>query len=316
MLKYFIVETKDRITNEDHFKLRTLYSPVIGKDAIFIYETLIDFYTIKQKNNLYSNTSDLVAILLMTLPNILEELKKLEAVGLVRTFIDSSENTSVYSLIRPLDIIRFRKNAFLFNQFIKKVGIEFFEKIAKSLEEPQIIKDELLEVTAKFQDVYSIDMMIEEKHDNFSNNTIEIPLGLQVSKDDAHSKLTPAQYILFLTKVKVTSNQLNTINAIQAFGFDAKAINVLIDYSFDKNDGKIVANYIHKIARDLYKRGITIDTQIKKEFQSLKNKHKTIDMFSLKKADIIRDDKNISESKKENNQETNYEELGIEDLEW
>lgn len=321
MSKYFIVETKEKISEDDYFKLRTLYAPVIGKSAIFIYETLMDFYKIKAKNKLYSNMTDLVSLLLMSQPQIFEELKKLEAVGLLRTFIDSSENTSIFSLLRPLDVIRFRKNSFLFNQFKKRVGTDFFEKITNTLEEPQVVKDELMEVTAKFQDVFDIDMMLQENKEHVIENTLEIPLGIQMTREKAFATLTPAQYINYLTKEKVTSTQLNALNTVSAFGFDNKATNTLIDYSHERNDGKIISNYILKIARDLFKRGITIDYQIKKELQSIKRKPKTIDLFSLTKKDINTNDYNISEganSLKGNssNQNNEYEEWGMEDVEW
>lgn len=260
---YFITEKKQEILHDDFVSLRSLYTPVIGKEAVFLYTLLNDYHFINKRSMDYIPFADLAKTMGMTETALLVERKKLEAVGLIRTFEKADNEHFIIRLNKPLSPVMFRKNSLLYKEAVKKVGDLIIERVEFAIKEREYKKDEFKEVTTKFQDIFSLQPKIDQ------SNTLEMALPANQTKEDAINGLTFAQFIFFITGKKISPSQLSVISAIQNLGLSDKSINIIVDYSFNKN-GRVVSNHIKAIAEDLIQKGITSSATIFKELNFIK----------------------------------------------
>ena len=83
----YIVVNKSIITNEDRTILTMLYQPLIGPLPIMLYLSLwSDLDKIEIMSTEYTH-HHLITNMQMTLKEIVDSRKKLEAIGLLKTFI-------------------------------------------------------------------------------------------------------------------------------------------------------------------------------------------------------------------------------------
>lgn len=265
---YFITEKKQEIMLQDLISLRSLYTPVIGKEAVFLYTLLNDYHFINRSSMEYIPFVDLATTMQTTESALLLERKKLEAVGLIRTYEKADNKHLIIKINKPLSPSMFRKNSLLYKEAVKKVGDLIIERVEFAIKENEFSKDEFKEVTTKFQDIFSLNI----KED--ITNTLEMALPSNQTKEEAIAGLTFAQFVFFLTGQKISPSQLSVISAIQNLGLSNKSINLIIDYSFNKNN-RIVANHIKAIAEDLVQKGITSSSKIYKELNFIKKSIQT-----------------------------------------
>lgn len=163
-----------------------------------------------------------------------------------------------------------------------------FERIEFSTKEKELSKDDFAEVSIKYQDMFEMDLPKKEK----IQSTLEMNIPSVKSKEEAISGLTSAQFVHFLTGVKVSPTQLATINQIQNYGFSSKSINLVIDYSYEVN-GSIVSAHIKKIAQDMITKDIKDASSVEAELDAARASRKSL--IKAEKA-IVLDDVNSSEN--------------------
>lgn len=264
MQKLFIIEKRETVTLKDGLYLRNLYQPLIGNQATMLYELFLDYYYLNKAYKSYFNLYDLALVLGVSQQEIINDQHKLEAVGLIRTFVKNDSKHFIINLNRPLNIDKFTKNPLLYKALISKIGDEMFERVAFAFKKPRYDKSDFNEITTKFQDVFSVNDI-----NNSTNNTVAISLPTNISKDDAIKSLTPTQFINYLTKSVPSPSLLRNIHEIQQMGFASYSINLIIDYSFTVND-KIINNHIKKIAKNLYDKDLIGFEIIKRDLESAK----------------------------------------------
>ena len=133
----------------DLASLTDFYLPLVGSDAFSVYLCLSRIATTTFVH------SDLVGFVDLTLGQIENAIRKLEAVGLVHTFFQNEGNTRlfVYCLYAPLHAKEFAEDIMLSGTLKGKIGIETFTKLFsryQGIETP----DDLEEVTASFPEVF------------------------------------------------------------------------------------------------------------------------------------------------------------------
>lgn len=261
----FTTELKSHLTDKDFLSLRTLYTPVIGKDAVMLYSLLFDYYNLSKDSNTFYEFNDLAITLGMTEDQLIIERKKLEAVGLIRTFEKADNVHNIIRINQPLAPAQFRNNSLLFKSAIAKIGELMFERIEFSTKTKELSKDDYSEVTTKYQDMFEI---VETRVAEISN-TLEMALPTVKSKEEAINGLTSTQFVFFLTGAKVSPSQLSNFQQIQNAGLSSKSLNLIIDYSFEINN-KIVTNHIRKIAEDLLTKDLKDASSIEKELLAAK----------------------------------------------
>jgi replication initiation and membrane attachment protein len=152
----------------------------------------------------------------------------------------------------------------LYKKLISKVGEQLFEKIHFNFKIPILLKDEYKDITLKYQEVFDIENNFNE------NNTLETPLYNYDSIEEAIQKLNSLQFINYLTEKKPSPSQINMINRINIQNFNHFSLNLILNYSFEKN-GKIVNAFVEKIANDFISRNIFSFEEVEKELENAKN---------------------------------------------
>ena len=248
----FITECKDKLNKQDLLFLRNLYTTIIGRDAILLYQILIDYdYINSEKGTSFFELKDLENTLLMSSEAVVNAKVKLEAVGLIRTFENQDSNKLIFIINKPLNPVNFRNNSILYNKLINGIGDELFERIEFSTKTKKFSKENFKETTSKFQDIFEIETIKEDSN----VNTLEINLPAIKDKESAVKGLNSFQFISYVTSDKINESHLLMVQSIMRMGFCSQSINLIINYSFDKNK-KIVLNHIKKIAEDMFKKNI------------------------------------------------------------
>ena len=151
----FTVINKTIIQNSDRTVLMMLYQPIIGSDAISLYYTLCTYL---DKMEIMSDTwthHHLMTNMQMRLDLIIEAREKLEAVGLLKTYLKKGEmNQFIYEIYSPLSAKEFFDNPLLSTVLCNNLGDAEYQRAVEYFKLPKIDLDLYEDITCKFQDVY------------------------------------------------------------------------------------------------------------------------------------------------------------------
>ena len=132
----YIVKNATILKNEDHDILIRLYEPVIGSTAVSLYFTLwsnLDTAEIVSTEYTHHN---LMAMKRLKLEDLLEAREKLEAIGLLKTYVkDGSVNSYIYELYSPLDPKEFIENPILSVTLQSNIGKHVYNFIKTAFKE-------------------------------------------------------------------------------------------------------------------------------------------------------------------------------------
>lgn len=274
----FTTEIKHNPNQNNDIALRTLYMPIIGVIPATLYSLLKDFHAMNKESRTYDPISSLIDALQISISELEVALRKLEAVGLLRTFLRTDETKCIFMINEPLNPESFRKNSFLYKQAIEKIGEIAFEKVEFATKQVSLSKDDFAEVTAKYQDIFTFET---QKEVSKTSSTQEIPLIKFESVEEAINGLNCFQFMRFLTNELVSPTQQATLQRIMQLGFANPSINLIINYVFNVN-GKIVSAHIETIANDLASKKVKGFEEVKIELNSAqKSKQSSISTFEL-----------------------------------
>ncbi|MGL4343453.1 MAG: DnaD domain protein [Metamycoplasmataceae bacterium] len=256
----FFIEKNENICENYLLNFRRLYLPILGSNSYALYSYFYDL--LSSKNTLYNsfNLEDMSKSLFLEPEDVLVAKKRLEAAGLIKSFINIENNKNIISFLKPLNFSKFNQNKFLKRELIKKIGELRFEKLYLENKSKLNSKDGYLEDTIKFSDVFSIEI-----DDNFSEKTTsEINLPVNLSLEKAIEELSSIHFIKYIFQKTANIAEINLINYCASLGFSDKSINLFLNYSFLKND-KLVINFIKKIAQDFFERDLLLSKEIEYE---------------------------------------------------
>lgn len=158
----FLVVNKIELFPEDLQVLIKLYQPLIGATAISLYQTLIEDF------DAYAMISDAQAIGVLqqqidcSLLKLFDSLHKLEAVGLVKTYLSDTVvgKTILFRLLKVPQAKEFFATPLLSSLLREKIGVANFQNIShyfakKSRDKEKEIKD-AQEVSASFFEVFRL----------------------------------------------------------------------------------------------------------------------------------------------------------------
>ncbi len=174
----YIVVNKTVLHEEDRRLLTMLYQPIIGYMAVSLYFTLVD----DLENN--STSSDLthhhlMSIMQLRLEDILTAREKLEAVGLLKTYLKKgSVNNYVYLIYSPISANEFFNHPILNIVLYNNIGKKEYDKRQELFKIPKIRLTEYLDISHKFNEVFkSSTLKPFEVIENIEKKTeAEIPL--------------------------------------------------------------------------------------------------------------------------------------------
>ena len=284
----FITELKQQINEKHKLALRNLYLPILGMEPIILYQLLIDYNEMNQGKKAYYEWKDIAKTSRMSIIELDIAKKKLEAVGLLRTFVSPDEIHHIFTINPPLLANEFKNNSLLYREAVKQIGDLLFERTYFATQEIRIAKDEFAESTAKYHDVFDANVQQQQ-------NTLDMPKVNFENKDDAVKGLTSSQFINYITNNRVSPTQLSMIQRVQNAGLSSWSLNEIIDYTFVV-EGKIVSNYIESIANDLINKNITDPKDIRLELHNAKENSERLSSSTTSKEEKVEDTVSTTDS--------------------
>jgi len=215
----YIVKNNTILNNEDRNFLIALYQPIIGSLSINLYFTLwsnLDDSLIMGREFTHHH---LMMSMGIKLEDILESREKLEAIGLLKTYLKKgSINSYVYELYSPLNAYEFFSNPILMNVLISYIGKREVKKLIKEFSIPKMDLSSYEDVTSSFNEIFKI-----SKELDFNENIVNIRKVNKVdmilnSKNDLNSVLSliPEEIL----NIKTITNETKELIYKLAFVYD------------------------------------------------------------------------------------------------
>ena len=152
----YTVINKTVLDSNDHKILTMLYQPIIGYQAVSLYESLKDDL---DKQGIISEEfthHHLMSTMQLSLPEIVIAREKLEGIGLLKTYLkEENTNNYVYLLYSPLTYEEVFNHPILNIVLYNNVGKQEYDKLVNYFKVPKINLRGYVDVTKSFDDVYS-----------------------------------------------------------------------------------------------------------------------------------------------------------------
>ncbi|MDM5315611.1 DnaD domain protein [Fictibacillus sp. b24] len=150
----YSVQCKGVLHEGDHKVLTMLYQPLIGAFAHSLYMTLWCEANMDRQAQKHQH---LMNVTQFSLKDILSGRKKLEAIGLLKTYKRDGESSReyLYELQQPLSPNAFFTDGFLSIYLFNRLGKAKFTEVRESFYIPQLDVSGFKDVTASFSDVFT-----------------------------------------------------------------------------------------------------------------------------------------------------------------
>lgn len=151
----YIVVNKSIITNEDRSILTMLYQPIIGPLSVMLYFSLwSDLDKTESKSEEYTH-HHLITSMQTSPREILNARKKLEAIGLLKTFCkEDSINNYIYQLYSPIKANDFFNHPILNVILYNNIGKKEYEQLKEYFKTPRISTTNYQDITSSFTSVF------------------------------------------------------------------------------------------------------------------------------------------------------------------
>ena len=177
----YTVVNKSIINDEDRIILTMLYQPIIGPLPIMLYFSLwSDLDKMEIMSTEYTH-HHLITNMQISLKEIIEARQKLEAIGLLKTFVKEDViNNYIYQLYSPIKANDFFNHPILNVVLYNNLGKKEYEKLKNYFRTPRIITTSYTDITASFTDIFhsvpltSIDLLNDDiRKKNIQNLNID-----------------------------------------------------------------------------------------------------------------------------------------------
>lgn len=158
----YIVKNATILNNESRLILIKLYQPIIGTVAINLYFTLWSNLDTSQIISTEYTHHNLMALMRIKLEDILEAREKLEAIGLLKTYLKKGNiNNYIYELYSPLDPDEFIDNPILATALLSNIGKNEYEKTLAIFKVPTFDLDGYEDISASFSETFEVNDSLE-----------------------------------------------------------------------------------------------------------------------------------------------------------
>ncbi len=247
----YIVVNKTILTLEDRKKITMLYQPIIGHNAVSLYFTLIDDLEKREFMSSELTHHHLVSTMQLKLNDIIIAREKLEAVGLLKTYVkEENVNNYVYLLYSPLSVSDFFAHPILSVVLYNNLGKKEFDKLINYFKVPKINLKDYKDITASFSSVFTItsgNIMID------NDNVIKKNIGtINVDEKIDFDLLISSIPKSLINEKCFTDETKNLINSL-AFTYNIDDLNMqgLVRNSLNEK-GLIDKNALIESARNFY----------------------------------------------------------------
>ena len=151
----YVVINKTILHDEDRKILTDLYLPIIGADAVMLYFCLWSSLDNSQIVSKDFSHQKLVSSLRMTINEIYDNRSKLEAIGLIKTFVKEGEvNNYIYELYSPASATEFLSHPILNIVLYSNIGKIEYDNLVKAYKLPRFNTSNYNDITKSFNDVF------------------------------------------------------------------------------------------------------------------------------------------------------------------
>ncbi len=249
----FVVVNRTILNESDRKIISMLYQPIIGSMAVSLYYTL---WADLDKTELLSaeyTHHHLMTSLRIKMDSIVTARKKLEAVGLLKTFVKKGNvNNYVYEMFSPISANEFFNHPILNIVLYNNVGKKEYESLLKYFKVPRINLSAYEELTSTFDSVF--ESVPASSYDNL-NEDLRVNKTGEIKIDNAFDfdlliSLVPNGVITnktFSKEVKELINNLSFVYNMDANDMKAPILNSI------KENGLIDKILLRKNVRNYYK---------------------------------------------------------------
>ena len=153
----FVVVNKTVLNDQDRKILTMLYQPIIGSNSISLFFTLWSYLDKIELMSIECTHHHLMMSMRNRLEEIIEAREKLEAIGLIRTYIKKDNiNNYIYELYSPLNPYEFLNNPILSVSLYNNVGKVEYEKLKEYFKIPRFNLRDYEDISCNFSDVFEV----------------------------------------------------------------------------------------------------------------------------------------------------------------
>ncbi len=247
----YTVINKTVITDKDQKVLTMLYQPIIGYTATSLYATFLDDLDKQEVMSDDLTHHHLMATMQLKLEDILIAREKLEAVGLIKTYLKKDNiNQYVYLLFSPLSAHEFFNHPILNIVLYNNLGKKEYEKVLNYFKVPRINLKDFEDITSSFDDVFSsVRGTIMEMNEDITkrdSNNILIHKGIDFSLIISSIPEDQIQDKCFSDEVRELINNLSFIYGLSTLDMQGIIRNCI------NEKGLIDKTLLRKSCRDYY----------------------------------------------------------------
>ena len=247
----YTVINKTIIDNNDRKIISMLYQPIIGYTATSLYFTLIDDLDKLEIMSDDLTHHHLMSTMQLGLEVILEARKKLEAVGLLKTYFKKTTiNHFVYLLYSPISANEFFNHPILNIVLYNNLGKTEYDKLIEYYKIPKINLKDYQDITSSFDSVFKSypGRTLEINEDIVKNNSNE----LLINKSVDFSFIVSSIPTNMMNDKCFTDDVKYLINALSfTYNIDDNTMSSLIRDSLNEK-GLIDKNALRRNARNYY----------------------------------------------------------------
>lgn len=182
----YVVINKTVIHNEDLKIISMLYQPIIGYSAVSLYYTLLDDLDKKEMMSEDFTHHHLMSVMQLKLADIVIAREKLEAVGLLKTYLKKDHvNHYAYLLFSPMSVSEFLNHPILNVVLYHNLGKKEYDRIVDYFKIPRVNLKDFEDITSKFDEVFSAvsGNLLPENEDIIEKSTNPINVQSRIDFD-------------------------------------------------------------------------------------------------------------------------------------
>lgn len=249
----FVVVNRTILNEQDRKIISMLYQPIIGSIATSLYYTLwADLDKTELLSSEYTH-HHLMTSLRVKLDAIVTARKKLEAIGLLKTFVkQGTSNSYVYEMFSPISASEFFNHPILNIVLYNNIGKKEYENVLKYFKVPRINISSYEEITSSFDEVFesvpgtlynnlNADLRINKTGEIKIDNSFDFDLLISSVPGGIITNKT------FSREVKELINNLSYIYNLDALEMKSSILNSI------KENGLVDKTLLRKNVRNYYK---------------------------------------------------------------
>ncbi|MBE6149142.1 MAG: hypothetical protein E7170_00275 [Firmicutes bacterium] len=249
-LDNFVVINKSILNENDHLNLILLYQPIIGSLAIGLYLTLWGYLDKNKINSKGNSHNDLVLNMQTKLDDIKESREKLEAIGLIKTYLKKGEvNNYIYELYSPLSAHEFLNNPILNTALYNNLSKLEYKRIVENYTLPKMELNGYIDISCSFKEVFNFVSTAKQENKNIKKaNHLDLSFEPNIEFNEMLS-LIPEEILNVNSITKVTKELIYKLAFI--YNFNNEIMSEMIKNS--TQDRKIDIDILKENCRNYYK---------------------------------------------------------------